>query len=242
MRRSSVEPHATIMFSGETSCLAAMALTSAGLFVGYRPAGAAVAPRMPFIASIAALLGPTGFSLLCRRIGRPAASSIDSKRRSSVRSHLAEMSPAPPTPRVCTNARRETDMVPPQSKSVAVSGWSGRGFRNLTEADLRSRTGGRWRTAQHTAEHLDGFLHLRHRADGDAGMGLFHRREIAPDKDAKLLALLSESLRRSADVDEDEVRLRIRRLVAALFEPVDRELARRSIALLLLFEVRGIVQ
>src|SRR5690606_28808696 len=78
---------------------------------------------------------------------------------------------------------------------------------------------------QHLPEYLDGGLHLGHRAEGDAGVGTLHRREVPADPYAALEARIAELARRSVDVHEDAVRLRIRDVVAHLTEGAYGEVA-----------------
>src|SRR5690349_16038766 len=62
---------------------------------------------------------------------------------------------------------------------------------------------------KHLREHADGLLHLGHRAERQAAVRLLERREVARDEHVLRLARVAEFLRRPADVDEHEVRLRV---------------------------------
>src|SRR5579864_7946306 len=76
---------------------------------------------------------------------------------------------------------------------------------------------------QHVTEYLRRLLHLGHRADRDSAVRVLERREVATDHYALLGARVTELLRRTTDVHEDEVRLRIGRLGAEVGEGLDRE-------------------
>ena len=102
--------------------------------------------------------------------------------------------PATPMPAVRTNLRRVSMRLllirPYRLPAVVVAGRS---------------------TLRNTA---DGLLHLVHRPDRDARVGLLERREVAPDHDPLLGAGVAEVRGRPADVDEEEVALRVGRLAA----------------------------
>src|SRR5262245_6754236 len=76
------------------------------------------------------------------------------------------------------------------------------------------RTCGTWLNAEYLLEHRHRSFHVFHAAERDARVGLLHRREVASHGDALGRAPVTELHRGPADVDEDEVGLRLGRLEA----------------------------
>jgi hypothetical protein len=100
----------------------------------------------------------------------------------------------------------------------------------------------RLRVAEDPPEDADGLLHLGHGANGDAGVRLLVRREIAPDQHAGRTAGVTEPGRGPLDVHEDEVRLRVGAGNPHVGERLDGERLHLGVALPLLLDVRGVAQ
>ena len=98
------------------------------------------------------------------------------------------------------------------------------------------------RRRQDPAEDLDRLLHLFHRPERDAGVGLLHRREVAPDTHTERQTRVTELARRPPKVDEDMVGVRIGGLVPQLPERLEREITDASVLCPLVVDVPRVPQ
>src|SRR5262245_29026875 len=178
------------------------------------------------MAARTSLWQPSGFSLLDRMIdgAGPAVGWMPCANSDASRPREVIHSPVAPTPSVWTNERRESDMVE-TSFTLDIA----------SPPFLAGRGRGR---AEHALEHADGLLHLGHRADGDAGVGLLVRREIASHEHSGPAAGIPESGGGSPDVHEDEVGLRVGAGDPHVGERLHGERLHLGVALPLLLDVR----
>src|SRR5687767_8948743 len=75
---------------------------------------------------------------------------------------------------------------------------------------------------QHPAKHLNRLPHLLHRAERDAAVRLLVRREVAADANLLRGARIAEPARRTLQIDEDAIGMRVGGLVAETAERLER--------------------
>src|SRR5688500_2454575 len=141
---------------------------------------------------------------------KPSAEVSISRRGMKKAKTSVSASAAPAAMRGCRTPDETTTAQARRMRDQSIGGrWS---VRRSTERPItddrtpRLRGDGR-RLPEHLAEHLDGGLHLRHRAERDPAVGLLEGREVARHDDVLLAAGVAELAGGPADVDEHEVRL-----------------------------------